>query len=197
MGDAGAIIILTAYNWDDIIDEAIEAGVDSFVAKPLFTQNIMDEFQNTLKKKRMKHEKTPVDLTGKRILIAEDMTVNAEIMKEVLKMRDMLPDVAENGQIALDMFKASEVGEYAAILMDMRMPVMTGLEATVAIRNLDRPDAKTVPIIALTANAFDEDVEKSLQAGLNAHLAKPIDPDVLFNTLEEMIDSKEDSQHDS
>ena len=197
VGDAGAIIILTAYNWDDIIDEAIEAGVDSFVAKPLFTQNIMDEFQNTLKKKRMKHEKTPVDLTGKRILIAEDMTVNAEIMKEVLKMRDMLPDVAENGQIALDMFKASEVGEYAAILMDMRMPVMTGLEATVAIRNLDRPDAKTVPIIALTANAFDEDVEKSLQAGLNAHLAKPIDPDVLFNTLEEMIDSKEDSQHDS
>ena len=190
VGDESAIIILTAYNWDDIIDEAISAGVDSFIAKPLFTQTLMDEFHKTLKKKNFakRSEKKKANLAGRRILLAEDMIVNAEIMKEVLKMRDMIPDHAEDGKIALEMFEKSEPFTYSAILMDMRMPNMTGLEATVAIRNLDRPDAKKIPIIALTANAFDEDVEKSLQAGLNAHLAKPVDPEVLFNTLEEMIE---------
>ena len=85
------------------------------------------------------------------------------------------------------MFRKSAVGDYAAILMDMRMPEMDGLEATAAIRALDRPDAKRIPIIALTANAFDEDVQRSMQAGLNAHLAKPVEPDVLFDTLETLI----------
>lgn len=190
VNDDSAIIILTAYNWDDILHDAVSAGVDSFIAKPLFTQTLLDEFHKTLKKKHFnkKTEKNKADLTGRRILLAEDMLVNAEIMKEVLKMRDMVPDHAENGQIALEMFEKSEPFTYSAILMDMRMPVMTGLEATVAIRALDRPDAKKIPIIALTANAFDEDVEKSLQAGLNAHLAKPVDPEVLFKTLEEMIE---------
>lgn len=190
IGEDSAIIILTAYNWDDIMEEAILAGVDSFIAKPLFTQTLLDEFRKTLKKKHPKKiiEKKKADLKGKKILLAEDVLVNAEIMKEVLKMRDIVPDHAENGKIAVEMFEKSDVGEYAAILMDMRMPEMTGLEATVAIRALDRPDAKKIPIIALTANAFDEDVEKSLQAGLNAHLAKPVDPDVLFATLEDMIE---------
>jgi len=96
-------------------------------------------------------------------------------------------DHAENGQIALDMFEQHEPGYYAAVLMDMRMPVMDGLEATRRIRALNRPDAQTVPIIALTANAFDEDVQRSMQAGLNAHLSKPVEPEALFRTLEGMI----------
>ena len=189
IGDESAIIILTAYNWDDILDEALAAGVDSFIAKPLFTSNLLDEFKSAIKKKSatLSGETPKADLRGKRILIAEDMIINAQIMMEVLKMRDMISEHAENGKIAVEMFEASEVGYYDAILMDMRMPEMTGLEATVAIRALDRPDAKTIPIIALTANAFDEDVQRSLQAGMNAHLSKPVQPDLVFETLEGML----------
>ena len=186
-GDESAIIILTAYNWDDILEEAFAAGVDSFIAKPIFSEALIDEFKNALKKKQMKIEKKKADLTGKRVLLAEDMDVNAQIMMEVLKMREIEADHAENGKIALEMFKNHEEGYYSAILMDMRMPEMDGLEATAAIRKLDRADAKQIPIIALTANAFDEDVQRSLQAGLNAHLSKPVQPDVLFETLEELI----------
>ena len=122
-----------------------------------------------------------------RVLLAEDMEVNAQIMIEVLKMREIEAEHAQNGKIALEMFKSHEEGYYNAILMDMRMPEMDGLEATAAIRKLDRADAKQIPIIALTANAFDEDVQRSLQAGLNAHLSKPVQPDVLFETLEGLL----------
>ena len=181
------IIILTAYSWDDITEEAKEAGVDSFVAKPLFAGTVMDEFRNAFKKKNAKLVGRSVDLRGKRILLAEDGPVNAEIMMMVLGMREMEAVHAENGRVALETFAGSEPYYFDAILMDMRMPEMDGLEATKAIRALDRPDAKTVPIIALTANAFDEDVQRSMQAGLNAHLSKPVEPEALFETLEGLI----------
>ena len=126
-------------------------------------------------------------LKGRRMLLAEDVDVNAEIVMMLLSMHDMEADLAENGKIAVDRFTEHEAGYYAAILMDMRMPVMDGLSAAKAIRAMDRPDAKTIPIIALTANAFDEDVQRSMQAGLNAHLSKPVEPDALFQTLERLI----------
>jgi len=126
-------------------------------------------------------------LAGRRVLIAEDMEINAEILMDILEMEEIEADHAENGRIAVDMFSASEPGAYSAVLMDIRMPEMDGLEAAEAIRALDRPDAKTIPIIALTANAFDEDVQRSLQAGMNAHLTKPVEPEVLYRTLDELI----------
>ena len=182
------IIILTAYSWDDIMEEALDAGVDSFMAKPLFASGVLQEFRQVIQRKHLDTEDVrKADLTGKRILLAEDMPINAEIMTELLGMRDMLVDHAENGQIVVDMFSRSAENYYDAILMDVRMPVMTGLEATVAIRALDRPDARTIPIIAMTANAFDEDVQRSLQAGMNAHLSKPVEPEHLFETLELLI----------
>ena len=187
VGNIMPIIILTSYNWDDVADEAIHAGVDSFVAKPLFSGSVMDEFREAFRKKNEAHSRKAADLSGRRILLAEDMPVNAEIMMMVLSMREMETDLAENGQIAVEKFAASAPGTYDAILMDMRMPVMNGLEATRAIRAMEREDAGTVPIIALTANAFDEDVQRSLQAGLNAHLSKPVDPNTLFETLENLI----------
>ena len=189
IGNETAIIILTAYNWDDVIEEAIAAGVDSFISKPLFSGNLIDEFKNALRKKNLgsPRQNQKADLKGRKILLAEDMPVNAEIMMMVLQMREIDADLAENGKIALDMFANSPENYYDAILMDMRMPEMDGLEATQRIRALNRPDAKKIPIIALTANAFDEDVQRSLQAGLNAHLSKPVEPDVLFETLENMI----------
>lgn len=126
-------------------------------------------------------------LEGKRILLAEDVIINAEIMKEVLAIKGAQIDHAENGRKALDMFSQSAVGSYDAVLMDIRMPEMDGLETTEKIRALDRADASAVPIIALTANAFDEDVQRSLQVGMNAHLSKPVEPERLYRTLGELI----------
>ena len=181
------IIILTSFNWDEIADEALEAGVDTFVPKPLFAGSVMDEFKEAFRRKNEALVRKTADLKGRRVLLAEDVVVNAEIMMMVLGMREMEVDLAENGQVAVDMFAAHDPGYYAAILMDMRMPVMDGLEATRVIRSMEREDAKTVPIIALTANAFDEDVQRSMQAGLNAHLSKPVEPEALFDTLENLI----------
>ncbi|MBQ6386432.1 MAG: response regulator [Lachnospiraceae bacterium] len=187
IGQESAIIILTSFNWDDVAEEAKAAGVDTFVAKPLFADRVMDEFRAAFRLKNAAARKPAADLTGRRILLAEDMVVNAEIMMMVLAMREMKSELAENGEQAVKMFAESEPGYYDAILMDMRMPVMDGLEATRVIRSMDRPDAKTIPIIALTANAFDEDVHRSMQAGLNAHLSKPVEPEGLFATLENLI----------
>ena len=189
VGSESAIIILTAYKWDDVIEEALEAGVDSFIAKPLFASHLLDEFKKALVRKRrgFSPEAHKAELAGRRILLAEDMAVNAEIMKMVLSVREMQVDHAENGAVAVEMFASHPEGYYDAVLMDMRMPEMDGLTATIRIRDMDREDAKRIPIIALTANAFDEDVQRSLQAGLNAHLSKPVEPENLYETLESLI----------
>ena len=187
VGKDAPIIILTSYNWDEVADEAIDAGVDTFVSKPLFAGNVLDEFKEVFKKKNAEMSPTLADLKGRRVLLAEDMPVNAEIMAMVLAMREIRVELAENGRIAVEMFTEHPSGYYDAILMDMRMPEMDGLEATRTIRASGHEDAKQIPIIALTANAFDEDVQRSLQAGLNAHLSKPVEPDALFETLESLI----------
>jgi CheY-like chemotaxis protein len=181
------VIILTSFNWDEIADEARAAGVDTFVPKPLFASSVMDEFTEAFRSKNAALEERTVDLKGRRVLLAEDVAVNAEIMMMVLTMREMVVDLAENGRVAVNLFESHEAGYYDAILMDMRMPEMDGLEATRVIRSLQRDDAKTIPIIALTANAFDEDVQQSMQAGLNAHLSKPVEAEALFETLEKLI----------
>ena len=183
------VIILTSFNWDEIMEEAVHCGVDSFLAKPLFASNVLDEFERIARKNNMSlyREKKRADLNGRKILMAEDVFINAEIMKQILLMREAEIDHAENGRIVVDMFERSSISHYDAILMDVRMPEMDGLEAAAAIRGLDRPDAKAIPIIALTANAFDEDVQRSLQVGMDAHLSKPVDPEHLYQTLEELI----------
>lgn len=126
-------------------------------------------------------------LSGRRILVAEDIPENAEIVTDLLDLEGVETEHAVNGKEALDMAAQADAGYYDAILMDMRMPVMDGLEAARRIRALNRPDAKTIPIIALTANAFDSDVSAVLDAGMNAHLSKPIDPDLLYGTLKQFI----------
>ena len=199
VGRESAVILLTAYNWSDVEDEARQAGVDSFVAKPIFAASVLDEFKQALDRKRQQESPSggKADLTGRRILLAEDMAINAEILIELLQMMEMEAEHAENGKIAVDLFQERPVGWFDAILMDMRMPEMDGLSAARAIRELDRPDAKTIPIIALTANAFDEDVQRSLQAGMNAHLTKPVEPDRLFDTLSELIRDEGNSKKET
>ena len=165
------------------------------MSKPLFTDNVMRQLHtillNTGDIQPVEAEAEPeaaaaedeVSLEGLRVLMAEDIDLNAQILTDLLDMEGVAAERAENGQIAVDMFLDHEIGYYDAILMDVRMPVMDGLEAAAAIRALERPDAQQIPIIAMTANAFDEDVQRSLQSGMNAHLSKPIEPDRLYETL--------------
>ena len=197
-GGRTGVILLTGYSWDDIAKEVWLAGIDCAISKPLFPENLLRELLNLLHKKSDLFP-VPVEepappprpsLEGLRVLLAEDVPVNAEILMDLLDMEGISTEHAENGQIAVDMFEASPEGSFDAILMDVRMPVLDGLGAARAIRALDRPDAKTVPIIALTANAFAEDVKRSLQAGMNAHLSKPVDMDVLCATLSELLVKK-------
>jgi CheY-like chemotaxis protein len=129
-------------------------------------------------------------LSGRRILIAEDVEQNAEILADLLELEDMEAECAENGEIAVRMFAEQPEGWYDAILMDLRMPVMDGLTAAKSIRRMKRPDAETIPIIAMTANVYEEDMNNSLEAGMNAHLAKPVEPDLLYATLAEQIGKK-------
>lgn len=183
------IIILTSFNWDEIMDEALHIGVDSFLAKPLFASNVVGEFERIARKNNMAifQEKQRADLTGRHILVAEDIFINAEIMKELLQIKGAIAEHAENGKLALEMFQNSDPDHFDAVLMDVRMPEMDGLAATEAIRKLEREDAHRIPIIAMTANAFDEDVQMSLQVGMNAHLSKPVETERLYQTLEELI----------
>lgn len=136
-------------------------------------------------------EEHAMDLAGKCVLLAEDMIINAELMKQVLVMKGIEVEYAENGRKALEIFEESDIDHFDAILMDIRMPEMDGLAATKAIRELDRADAKKVPIIALTANSFDEDIRKSFKAGMNEHLSKPVEPNVLYKILDEMFCERE------
>ncbi len=197
-GGRTGVIIMTGYNWDDILEEAQSSGVDAIMSKPLFTDSILRDFHTILEKDAEAHpaeseaEAPEISLEGLHVLIAEDMDLNAEILADLLDMEGVSAERAENGEIALEMFSASAEGFYDAILMDVRMPVMDGLSATGRIRALARADAKTVPIIAMTANAFDEDVQRSLQAGMNAHLSKPVEPERLYETLRRLAVKRTD-----
>ena len=189
--DKITVIMLTGYNSDIIEEEAKQSGVDAIISKPLFSDVLLHSIQSTLLLKgeavvaEPQTDDEPAEnvLAGRHVLIAEDIDANAEILADILEIEEITSERAENGQVAVDMFCAHPAGYYNAILMDVRMPVMDGLTATQTIRALDREDAKTIPIIAMTANVFDEDVERSHAAGMNAHLSKPIEPDKIFETL--------------
>ena len=183
------VVAMTAYNWDDIREEAHQAGVDDYLEKPLFAGNVIENLERIAQRNHLAifKEKKKARLEGRRILLAEDNVLNAEILTDMLDMENIKVDHAENGKIAVALFDQSTAGIYSAILMDVRMPEMDGLEAAKTIRSLNRDDAKRIPIIALTANAFDEDVQLSMQAGMNAHLNKPVEADHLLRSLGELI----------
>ena len=185
-GGSGLGMALTK-NMVDLMSGRIEVesekgrGTTFAVYIPLQPANHVDE---------MIHEDDAVQsvsLAGMHVLIAEDMEMNAEILSDLLDMEDVTSEWAQNGQKAIEMFDKSENGHFNVILMDMRMPVMDGLTATREIRKLERPDARTIPIIALTANAFEEDVKQCLQAGMNAHLSKPVDMEQLKVVLGKLV----------
>ncbi|MBQ9467775.1 MAG: amino acid permease [Clostridia bacterium] len=195
-GGRTGIIMLTGYNWDIIEEEVHKDGVDCVMAKPIFTENLLRAIRAVLDLKSgaapaaPEPEKTAESvLAGRRVLMAEDVDANAEILADLLDLEEILSERACNGKEAVRMFAESDPGYYDAILMDVRMPEMDGLEATRTIRAMNRTDAGAIPIIAMTANVFDEDVQRSHEAGMNAHLSKPVEPDKLYAKLAELIGS--------
>ena len=183
------VVAMTAYSWEDIREQARAVGVQDCIEKPLYAASIIENLERIAHRSNMAIflENKKARLEGRRILLAEDVQINAEIMMDMLEMENIKVDHAENGKLAVELFEKSTSGIYSAILMDVRMPQMDGLEAARTIRAMDREDAKRIPIIALTANAFDEDVQLSLQAGMNAHLNKPVEADHLIRILGELI----------
>lgn len=193
VGPDVTIIIMTAYDWASIEHDAKLAGVNLLMSKPMFKSSLLSAFETIFGGKQSEQISEPQDdfrFEGRRVLLAEDHPLNVEVAKKLLERKGFSVDLAETGLRAMELFTASPVGYYHAILMDIRMPEMDGLQATYNIRHWRREDAKTVPIIAMTANAFEDDMEKSKAAGMNAHLAKPIDPHQLFQTLYEFIECK-------
>ncbi len=181
------IIMITAYSWCDIEEEAREAGIDYFIAKPLFRSVIYDTFSKLDKKESAPRQISDTTLSGKQILLVEDNDLNQEIAKTLLEMNGAFVDVARNGEEAVRAFQSREEGTYQAILMDIRMPVMDGIEATKQIRAMKRKDAGTVPILAMTANAFEEDKKKAFDADMTGYLVKPLDVKVLVDELIKVI----------
>ncbi|MEG2119296.1 MAG: response regulator, partial [Pseudoflavonifractor sp.] len=194
VGPEVTIIIMTAYDWAAIEVEAKQAGVNLLISKPLFQSSLSSAFEKVYNAKEhpaTQEKPQEYDFTGKRVLLVEDHLLNIEVAKKLLSARHMEVEVAENGLRAIEIFAQSETGYYDAILMDIRMPVMDGITAARSIRQMRKKDAKTVPIIAMTANAFDEDIEKTKAAGMNAHLAKPIEPQLLYQTIQRFLSRRE------
>ena len=171
------ILLISAYDWSDIEDLAKEAGANGFVSKPLFRSTLYDKINALIgaESKSVEPEDDYSDLAGLHILVAEDNDINWEIISTMLGMFGITSDRAENGRVCVDMMRTAAEGSYTLIFMDIQMPEMNGLDATRAIRRLENPWRSSIPIVAMTADAFSENVTECLNAGMNGHIAKPID----------------------
>ena len=191
IGDEAPIIILTAYDWSDIETEAKEAGVTAFCAKPLFLSELYSVLQETSKIPEEVEEENPIidsdEFKGKRILLVDDVELNREIAEAILDEAGIEVEMANNGEEALKILQCAPAGYFDLILMDVMMPVMDGYEATRRIRKLDDEKLSNIPIIAMTANAFEEDRVAALEAGMNDHLAKPFKIEVLYDVMRQFI----------
>ena len=185
------IIIISAYDWSSIEEQAKAAGVNAFIAKPFFASNLYNTLLTVSRKPELGFSavgnKETYDFGGKKVLLVEDNELNMEIASELLKFVNLQVEHAENGKVAVDIFRNSKEKEYALIFMDIQMPLMNGYDAARCIRSSEHPAARTIPIIAMTANAFNDDVQAAFDAGMNGHLAKPIDVEVLYKTIARYI----------
>jgi len=180
------VVLISAEEWSEVAAYAKQAGVDKFLSKPLFPSTIAKIISESMNTGKMKAGKAKTEATGlfagRRILLAEDIEINREIVLALLTPTSLEIDCAENGVEAVNMFREAP-GKYDMIFMDVQMPKMDGYEATRRIRAFDSLDGKTIPIVAMTANAFKEDIEKCLESGMNDHIKKPLDMDTVFNKL--------------
>ena len=184
IGDSTPIIILTAYDWSDIEEEAREAGVTAFVMKPLFMSELREVLSRPVRTERKEERMIEsVDFTGKKILLVEDNELNQEIAAEILKEAGFVVDIADDGIVAVEKMTSAASDCYDLVLMDVQMPRMNGFTATREIRTLKDNKKANIPIIAMTANAFDEDKKRAIESGMNGFVAKPINIQTLMNTL--------------
>lgn len=184
------ILLISAYDWSDIAEEARAAGISGFLSKPLFKSTLfygLSRFAEPASAKADAAPKLAPDFTGRHLLLAEDSALNWEIARDLLSSYGFALDWAENGRLCVERFQASQADHYDAILMDIRMPVMDGYQAARAIRAMDRPDAREIPIIAMTADAFSEDIRRAMDSGMSAHIAKPIDIRELLRVLQRCL----------
>ncbi|MCI8817807.1 MAG: response regulator [Oscillibacter sp.] len=190
-GEEVPIIVLTAYDWADIEDEAREAGVTAFCGKPLFLSELRDCLLSIVSAEEKKEEEPLVQpdraLSLGRILLAEDNVLNQEIAQAILEEAGFTVEIVQTGEEAVELLRQSQPGYFQLVLMDIQMPVMNGYEATKVIRNLENPDLASIPILAMTANAFEEDKQEALKCGMNGHISKPIDIAKLLETLENLL----------
>ena len=189
-GGNAPMIVLTAYDWSDIEDEAREAGIVAFCSKPLFLSELRSCLHSVINADKELKEESGTGgskIRSGRILLTEDNELNQEIAVAILQDAGFTTEIAGNGQLALDMVKNSEPGYYQVVLMDVQMPVMNGYEATRKIRALENKELASIPILAMTANAFEEDKQEALKNGMNGHIAKPIDINKLLETLDGIL----------
>ena len=193
VGDEVPIIILSAYDWSDIEAEALEAGVDAFIEKPLFKSRLTRVLKEVLGLGSEEKEITALeafqqeDFSGKRVLLVEDNELNIEVASELLDVVGIQVEQALNGELAVQCVMEHEPGYFDLIFMDIQMPVMNGYEAAKAIRASDRADLKEIPIVAMTADAFADDIRKAEEAGMNGHISKPVDIGKLEEALQRWI----------
>lgn len=189
IGDEVPIIILTAYDWHGIEKEAREAGVTAFCAKPLFRSELINALRvaENMSRAGESSDRVPMQFTGKRVLVVDDVDLNREIASAVINDAGILVETAENGQVAVEMLTTKGEGYFDLVLMDVMMPVMDGYQATMEIRKLNNRKLADIPIIAMTANAFEEDRLAALKAGMNDHLAKPIQIEKLFEMMKKYL----------
>ena len=179
------ILLISAYDWSDIEDKAKAAGANGFVSKPLFRSTLYDKINDLIGKESgsVEPEDDYSDLQGLNILVAEDNDINWEIISAMLSMFGITSERAENGRICVEKVRAAEEGSYTLIFMDVQMPEMNGLDATRAIRKLEDPKAASIPIVAMTADAFSENIMECMDAGMNGHIAKPIDVKLVIKEI--------------
>ena len=189
VGDKPTVILMTAYDWISVKEEAIEAGVNAFCNKPVFRSELHQTLLNTVGR-QLQNEKLNddiSDLAGKKILLVDDIDVNREIATAMLEMSGFEVETAVNGQDAVKILQAKGANYFDVVLMDVQMPVMNGYEATAAIRQLENKKLANIPILAMTANAFDEDIKAAYNAGMNGHIAKPIEISKLMEELKKVL----------
>ena len=186
------ILLISAYDWSDIEDQAKEAGANGFVSKPLFRSTLYDKINEILGTvaNSVELENDYSDIAGMNILVAEDNDINWEIISTLLGMYGITAERAENGRICVEKLSAAAKDSFDLVFMDIQMPEMNGLDATRTIRVLDDPWASSVPIIAMTADAFSENVTECLNAGMNGHIAKPIDIKLVIKEIRRIKEEK-------
>ena len=186
------ILLISAYDWSDIEDRAKAAGANGFVSKPLFRSTLYDKINELIGKESVSQEPEDgySDLQGLHILVAEDNDINWEIISAMLSMFGITTEWAENGRVCVERMRAAAEGSYELIFMDIQMPEMNGLDATRAIRKLENPWAASIPIVAMTADAFSENITECLDAGMNGHIAKPVDIKLVIKEIRRIKEGK-------